>query len=216
MKSIGLTGGIGSGKSTVSSHLRTLGVPVFDADVEARQAVAKGSPCLARAVDIFGPACLLPDGNLNRPWVAQQVFHDEDLRKAYAGMVQEEVRRRAMAFLDTTRRSKHTLGVLDVPLLIECGWNEFVDLVWLVAVSPEEQLRRTMLRDGASEEAVRARIAVQMSLENKKKYADLVIDNGRSIAQTRSQVEQAVERLRQAAERGRQERAQALVQVVPK
>lgn len=91
-----------------------------------------------------------------------------------------------------------------------------MDLVWLVAVSPEEQLRRTMLRDGASEEAVRARIAVQMSLENKKKYADLVIDNGRSIAQTRSQVEQAVERLRQAAERGRQERAQALVQVVPK
>ncbi|MGI6263605.1 MAG: dephospho-CoA kinase [Succiniclasticum sp.] len=216
MKSIGLTGGIGSGKSTVSSHLRTLGIPVFDADAEARRAVAKGSPCLARAVQIFGPDCLLPDGSLNRLWVANKVFHDEDLRKAYGGMVQDEVRRRAMAFLKETRHSKHTLSVLDVPLLIECGWNEFVDLVWLVAVSPEEQVRRTMLRDGASEEEVRARIAVQMSLEDKKKYADLVIDNGRTLAHTQSQVERAVARLQQAAEKGRKERAAASILTVKK
>ena len=207
MKVVGLTGGIGSGKSTVSNHLREMGVPVFDADREAHTAVEKGSPGLDKAVKIFGPRCLLPNGELNRVWVADQVFHNEDLMAAYGGMVQDEVRRRAFDFMGRMQHSDNTMSVLDVPLLIECGWHEFVDLVWLVAVDPEEQVRRTMLRDHATEEQVRARIAAQMSLEEKKKYADLIIDNSKTPENTCRQVNNAVSRLEKLAAEAKKARA---------
>lgn len=185
---IGLTGGIGSGKSTVSSYMKLLGIPVFDADESSRAAVKKGSPCLQKVTDFFGPDCLLPDGELNRPWVADRVFHDRKLLKQYEKIVQDQVWAEAQQFLAEEREKNTAAVVLDVPLLIECGWHTKVDSVWLVRVPEEIQIRRAMLRDGATEEAVTARINAQMSLADKERFADVVIDNSGNIENTKAQV----------------------------
>lgn len=194
MKIIGLTGGIGSGKSTVSSYLVKLGIPCFDADESSRAAVRKGSACLQKIVEFFGPACLLETGELNRPWVADRVFHDHVLLKQYEKIVQDQVLADKQQFLkEQKERGTHAV-VLDVPLLIECGWYKEVDSVWLVSVPSEVQVRRAMLRDHASEETVTARINSQMSLTEKEKFADVVIDNSGTIENTQKQV---MEQLRQ-------------------
>ena len=124
---IGLTGGIGSGKSTVSSYMTTLGIPVFDADASSRAAVKKGNPCLQKIVAFFGPECLLPDGELNRPWVADKVFHDKTILKQYEKIVQDQVWAEAQQFLAEERKKNTAAVVLDVPLLIECGWHTSSD-----------------------------------------------------------------------------------------
>ena len=157
---IGLTGGIGSGKSTVSSYMNTL-----------------GNPCLQKIVAFFGPECLLPDGELNRPWVADKVFHDKTILKQYEKIVQDQVWEEAQQFLAEEREKNTAAVVLDVPLLIECGWHTKMDSVWLVKVPKNVQIQRAMMRDGATEEAVTARINAQMSLADKEKFADVVIDN---------------------------------------
>ena len=185
---IGLTGGIGSGKSTVSSYMRKLGIPVFDADASSRAAVRKGSSCLQKIVTFFGPDCLLPDGELNRPWVADKVFQDKTVLKQYEKIVQEQVWAEAQQFLAEEREKNTAAVLLDVPLLIECGWHTKVDSVWLVKVPEEVQIQRAMLRDGAAEEAVTARINAQMSLADKERFADVVIDNSGSLDNTKAQV----------------------------
>ena len=192
---IGLTGGIGSGKSTVSSYMRKLGIPVFDADASSRAAVRKGSPCLQKVVTFFGPACLLPDGELNRPWVADKVFHDKSILKQYEKIVQDQVWAEAQQFLSEQKNRQEKIVLLDVPLLIESGWYKKVDSVWLVKVSREIQIRRTMLRDNATEEAVTARINAQMSLEDKEKYADVVIDNSGALENTKAQVAEQLQKV---------------------
>ena len=185
---IGLTGGIGSGKSTVSSFMKTLGIPVFDADESSRAAVKKGSACLQKIVEFFGPDCLLENGELNRPWVADKVFHDKKILKQYEKIVQDQVLAEAQRFLEEQKEKKAMAAVLDVPLLIECGWHTKVDSVWLVKVPKEVQIQRAMLRDGAAEEAVKARIDAQMPLAEKERYADVVIDNSGTVENTKVQV----------------------------
>ena len=185
---IGLTGGIGSGKSTVSSYMKTLGIPVFDADASSRAAVRKGSACLQKIVEFFGPDCLLEDGELNRPWVADKVFRDKGILKQYEKIVQDQVLAETQRFLEEQKEKKAPAVVLDVPLLIECGWHTKVDSVWLVKVPKAVQIQRAMLRDKATEEAVTARIDAQMSLQEKEKYADVVIDNSGTIESTKAQV----------------------------
>ena len=185
---IGLTGGIGSGKSTVSSYMSKLGIPVFDADASSRAAVRKGSPCLQKIITFFGPDCLLPDGELNRPWVADKVFHNKTILKQYEKIVQDQVWAEAHQFLVEECEKNTAVVLLDVPLLIECGWHTKVDSVWLVKVPKEIQIQRAMLRDGATEEAGTARINAQMSLADKEKFADVVIDNSGNIENTKAQV----------------------------
>ena len=185
---IGLTGGIGSGKSTVSSYMKTLGIPVFDADASSRAAVRKGSACLQKIVEFFGPDCLLENGELNRPWVADKVFRDKKILKQYEKIVQDQVLAEAQRFLEEQKEKKAMAAVLDVPLLIECGWHTKVDSVWLVKVPKEVQIQRAMLRDGAAEEAVKARIDAQMPLAEKERYADVVIDNSGTVENTKVQV----------------------------
>ena len=192
---IGLTGGIGSGKSTVSSYMKTLGIPVFDADASSRAAVKKGSACLGKIVEFFGPDCLLADGELNRAWVADKVFHDKNVLKQYEKIVQDQVLAEAQKFLAEQKEKNIAAVVLDVPLLIECGWYTRMDSVWLVKVPKHIQIQRAMLRDGAAEEAVTARINAQMSLADKEKYADVVIDNSGSVESTKVQVTAQLEKM---------------------
>lgn len=179
---IGLTGGIASGKSTVSKELARLGVAIHDADLVSRKVVAKGSEGLKEIVETFGQEYLTEDGELNRPKMAELVFNDNDARQKLNHIVHTAVRKDRAAFLEDHKEDK--VVVLDVPLLIENGLYKNVDKVWLVMVSEEEQVRRAMLRDNATEEQVRARINAQMSFSEKAKYADLIIDNSGTMEAT--------------------------------
>ena len=199
MLKIGLTGGIASGKSSVTQYLRQLGAPVFDADAASRQAVAKGSPGLEQVLQVLGREYALPDGNLDRAKVAAKVFRDPAAKKKLEAVIHKVVWAEAAKFLSREEDQGSPVVFLDVPLLIECGWYEKVDQVWLVSLSREEQVRRAMLRDGASAAQVEARMAAQMSLEAKKKFADLVIDNSGSLGNTKKQVAAAWEKLQAGA-----------------
>lgn len=177
MITIGLTGGIASGKSTVSAELRQMGLPIFDADAEARLAVAKGSEGLKQVIAALGSEYLSEAGELDRAKVAERIFHDKEALKAIEGIIHKIVWAKAEQFMDNCRTQKVQVAVLDVPLLIECGWHKLVDTVWLVAVTRRQQVERAMLRSGMTESEVEARIEAQMSLAEKKKYADVVLDN---------------------------------------
>ena len=195
MKIIGLTGGIASGKSTVATELRKQNVPVFDADEVSRNAVAKGSKGLALVAEAFGADYLTSDGEMDRAKISQLVFSDKEALKTLEGILHKIVWDEAEAFLAEAREQKAKLAVLDVPLLIETKWHERVDLVWLVAVSKEQQIKRAMIRSGMTEEEVKARIAAQMSLEDKKKFADVVLDNSGALEETLEQVHKELGKL---------------------
>lgn len=184
MITIGLTGGIASGKSTVSAELRRLGLPIFDADAEAKLAVSKGSEGLAQVITALGSEYLTAKGELNRAKVAERVFHDKEALKTIEAIIHKIVWARAEQFMQENRSAEKQLAVLDVPLLIECGWHKLVDSVWLVAVSRKQQIERAMLRSGMTSDEVEARIAAQMSLAEKKKYADIVLDNSGTLEET--------------------------------
>ena len=188
MKIIGLTGGIASGKSTVATELRKQNIPVFDADEVSRNAVAKGSKGLAMVAEAFGSEYLTSEGEMDRAKISQLVFSNKEALKTLEGILHKIVWDEAEAFFAEAREQKAKLAVLDVPLLIETKWHERVDLVWLVAVSKEQQIKRAMIRSGMTEEEVKARIAAQMSLEDKKKFADVVLDNSGALEETLAQV----------------------------
>lgn len=195
MITIGLTGGIASGKSTVSAELRRLGIPVFDADAVSRSAVAKGSKGLTLVAEAFGAAYLTAEGDLDRPKISQLVFNNKEALHTLESIIHKIVWSEAEAFLADCRAKESRLAVLDVPLLIECGWHKQVDRVWLVAVSRKQQIERAMLRSGMSEEEVTARIAAQMSLAEKKEYADVVLDNSGSLENTLESVHAEIGKL---------------------
>jgi dephospho-CoA kinase len=192
---IGLTGGIASGKSTVAAELRRLGLPVFDADEASRQAVAAGSEGLKLVQQTFGSEYLTPTGELNREKVAALVFRDKEALKKLEAIIHKIVLSEVECFLQECRSQGCQAAVLDVPLLIECGWHEKVDVVWLVAVSIEEQIKRAMLRSGMPEADVKRRIAAQMSLEEKKAYAGVVFDNSGELENTLSVVRKEVKKI---------------------
>ena len=195
MITIGLTGGIASGKSTVSAELRRLGLPIFDADAEAKLAVAKGSDGLAQVIEALGGEYLTDEGELNRAKVAERVFHDKEALKTIEAIIHKIVWARAEQFMQKNRSAEKRLAVLDVPLLIECGWHKLVDSVWLVAVSRKQQIERAMLRSGMTADEVEARIAAQMSLAEKKKYADIVLDNSGTLEETLAAVHKELAQL---------------------
>ena len=192
---IGLTGGIASGKSTVSGELSRQGVPIFDADQNARDAVAKGSKGLTMVVETFGNEYLTAEGELNRPKVSELVFRDKQALKTLEGILHKIVWENAEGFLKEQQEQGAKLAVLDVPLLIETGWHKQVNKVWLVAVSRQQQIERAMLRSGMTEAEVVARINSQMSLEEKRKYADVVLDNSGSLERTLAQVQGELKKL---------------------
>ena len=195
MITIGLTGGIASGKSTVSAELRRLGLPIFDADAEAKLAVSKGSDGLAQVIEALGSEYLTDEGELNRAKVAERVFHDKEALKTLEAIIHKIVWARAEQFMQENRSAERQLAVLDVPLLIECGWHKLVDSVWLVAVSRKQQIERAMLRSGMTADEVEARIAAQMSLAEKKKYADIVLDNSGTLEETLAAVHKELAQL---------------------
>lgn len=195
MKVIGLSGGIGSGKSTVAYYLSTLGIPVFSADAAVRTAVKKGSPCLPEIVALLGTDCLLEDGEINRALASEKVFHDYELLQQYETILQKHMRAEERHFLAQHRADGTRLVVLDVPLLIECDWRDDVDSIWLVKTPNELRIRRTMQRDHVSEEEMTFRINSQRPSEEVEQYADAIIDNSGSFEHTKTQIQENLQKI---------------------
>ncbi len=187
---IGLTGGIASGKSTVSKMLVDLGIPVIDADIEARLAVEQGETAYNDIVRYFGQEILSPNGNINREKLGSIVFHDEEKRKALNSFVHPAVRARMLARVEDAKKTGEKAIVLDIPLLIEGNLQYMADKILLVYVNEETQLQRLMERNQFSEEEALARMNSQMPIDEKIKHADKIIDNNGTIAETKQQLMQ--------------------------
>lgn len=189
---IGLTGGIGCGKSAVGAMLRALGAEYVDADQLVHRLLAAGSPLVERVAARFGPGVLAPDGGVDRRRLGAVVFADpaalRDLEALLHPAVRAELRRR-MAL------STAPAFVLDAIKLLESGLYHEVDSVWVVTCSPEQQRRRLIERRGLSAEETAARIAAQPEQASRLAYADAVIENDGSLADTQAQVAAAWRRL---------------------
>jgi dephospho-CoA kinase len=196
LRVFGLTGGIGSGKSTVAALLRERGVPVVDADELAREALAPDSPGLSAVITAFGPGVLLPDGSLDRKRLGALVFADPDARKKLNGITHPIVRQLSQGRFAALEALGVRLAGYDVPLLFEVGLDQTLRPVVVVAASEATQLQRILERGGLSREEAQARIAAQWPLTEKRARADHVIDNDGSRAELAAQVDVLVERLR--------------------
>lgn len=188
---IGLTGGIGSGKSTVSAILKRLGAVIIDADQLARQVVEPDSPAWKEIVAAFGDDILLPDRKLNRKRLGEIVFADEKKRKLLESITHPAIGSAVEEELRQAEEQGAAVAVLDVPLLIESGWTNQVDEVWLVYVDPDLQEQRLMARNRLSKNEAQERIASQMNLRDKLQYANVIIDNNQDVETTTRQVRKA-------------------------
>jgi dephospho-CoA kinase len=185
---VGLTGGIASGKSTVSNMLKEMKMTVIDADVESRKAVQSGEPAYKQIVESFGQEIVLPNGEIDRQKLGSIIFHDEQKRKLLNSFVHPEVRRRMNEKKDLAIKAKEKIVILDIPLLFESNLFNMVDQTLLVYVDRNIQLTRLIERNQLSEEEAEARIQSQMPLAEKIKLADKVIDNNGSLTETKEQL----------------------------
>ena len=189
MKVIGLTGGIASGKSTVSEYLRRRGAVILDADAIAHELTKPGGSLYNAYYEHFGASVLLPDGCINRDAVGKRVFEapaeKQWLDSVSHPLIKQEMERRLLA----EKKKQPLLIVLDVPLLFEAGWDSMAEENCLVYADEDVQLKRLMLRNGYSREEAFARIQAQMPLQEKIKRADRLIDNNGSLPSTLRQAD---------------------------
>ena len=193
-KIIGLTGGIASGKSTVTSYLREKGYAVIDADRVVHDLQAQGGELYQALVEHFGTEILLDTGDLNRPALAERIFSSQN-EIAWSNQVQGEMIRKALARERDRLAETEDLFFMDIPLLIEQGYLDWFDKVWLVYVTEDTQLERLMERNALTEDQVRDRLAAQMSLEEKKALVDLVIDNNSKRDHLYQQIDRVLEQI---------------------
>ena len=183
---VGLTGGIGSGKSTVAGMFAALEIDLIDADVAAREVVAPGTTALAEIVEHFGPDILMADGSLDRRKLRRVIFHQEQ-EKHWLETLLHPLIRRWLTQQISDRRSTYCL--LISPLLLETGQAEMVDRILVVDVSVETQISRTLARDGGEERTVRAIIAAQIGRSQRLEHGDDIIDNELPVRSLRQRVE---------------------------
>ena len=185
---VGLTGGIGSGKSTVARLLEKRGAVVFDADLLAREAVEPGTPGHAAVIERFGADVLAPGGELDREALASIVFADPSARRDLEEIVHPEVRRLfaegSEAYRDTDR-----VVVFSAPLLVETGMHTAFEILVVVSATVATQIERLMRQRGMSESSIRARIVAQAPLEDKAAVADFLVDNEGTLDELESQVD---------------------------
>lgn len=188
-KIIGLTGGIASGKSTVSNYLRGLGYSVVDADQIARQVVEPGTVGLEKIVAAFGDGLLLPDGQLNRQQLAKAVFTDNRQLQTLNQILQPLIRQKITQQLTKLRAAGVPIVFLDAPLLFEQKYDSLCDLIMVITVSPQTQLKRLMTRDQLTVTQAQVRIKSQLPMALKVKQANVVIDNDTTRENTEQQVQ---------------------------
>ncbi|NLZ38902.1 MAG: dephospho-CoA kinase [Firmicutes bacterium] len=194
---VGITGGIATGKSTVTALLAQKGAYLIDTDVLAREIVEPGQAAYQKILQHFGRDILLHDGQINRKKLGNMVFNDQEKRKLLEQITHPEIRRLMYKHLQTAKRQGVPIVVVEIPLLFETDFYKDVDLTVVVAAAAEQQLSRLMAREDLSKEQAQKRLAAQMPLEKKIKLADFVIDNGGTIAETKRQVEKLWQRLLQ-------------------
>ncbi|SPF31533.1 Dephospho-CoA kinase [Candidatus Desulfosporosinus infrequens] len=195
MFTIGLTGGIGSGKSTVAQWFKKQGVPVLDADKIVHRLLLSDLPTIEKLIHEFGSEILSANGQIDRSKLGKRVFRDEDARRRLERIVHPSVLEGMQEERAALQDAKIRFCVWDVPLLYETGLEKFVDEVWVVWVPKDLQFSRVLARDNLSRAEVEARMAAQGSLDEKRKRADVVIDNSGSDEELERQLAEAWEEL---------------------
>lgn len=190
MLKIAITGGAGSGKSTVARMFGELGAPVLDADAAAREAVAVGTPAWQELRRLYGEEYFNSDGSLNRAKVAQLVFTDPQARQRLNDIVHPQVARELQARLHELAAQGAALALVEVPLLFEAGLAGVYDRVIVVYVDPEDQVRRLKERDGRGAAEIEGLLKAQWPLKDKAARADFVVDNRGALNATWEQVQQ--------------------------
>ena len=196
MKLIGLTGGIASGKSTVAQMLACLGAAIVDADALAREVVEPGRDAWREIVKSFGPEVLQADRTLDRQKLRATIFNDPAARKKLESIIHPRVRALAEERIAQHAAAGYPVVVYEVPLLFEGNLHEWLRPVVLVACSVEVQKRRLEQRDGVSAEAAQKHIAAQMSLEEKRRLADYIIENDGDLTELERQVRAVLEKIK--------------------
>ena len=196
---VGLTGGIASGKSTVSRMFREAGIPVICADDLAHEAVKPGSDALDEIRRTFGDEFVDSAGNLNRAAMARLVFQDKTERKTLESIIHPRVAEEQGRLLQEFATQGHNIVIVDVPLLYESGQKDFFDMIVVAYVPPEIQIGRLIARDNLSREEAMSRLDAQMPIDEKKSLAGVVIDNTGTVEFTRKQVLEVIKEMRALA-----------------
>ena len=186
---LGLTGGIASGKSTVSHYFLEKNIPVVDADLIAKEVVEPRTPGLAKIISHFGSSILTATGELDRKKLGVIIFNNEEERVELNNILHGEIERRVDQLLSDLKQEDHPLIIMDIPLLYEVDYQYKCDEVMTVFVSQKTQINRLMIRNSLSNEQAMDRINSQMPLIDKALLSDVIIDNEGSIGNTRLQVD---------------------------
>ena len=191
---IGITGGIASGKSTVTEFLRQQGYQVIDADQVVHELQESGGRLYQALLSAFGPAILQEDGRLNRPKLGAMIFGNPELL-AQSSQIQNQIIREELAGRRDLLAEKEDIFFMDLPLLFELGYESWFDQIWLVDVTEETQLSRLMTRNALSQKEAEKRIAAQLSLQEKRNRADVLIDNNGPLELTQEQLRDTLQKL---------------------
>lgn len=195
MFKLGLTGGIATGKTTISNYLKTKGIPVLDADEYARKVVEPGTPGLTDIVNTFGKQVLQSDGSLNRKLLGQIIFNDMTARQKLNDITHPRIQQMMTDELQKLAKDKTPLVILDIPLLLENHNIAGADAIMVVTVPESIQLNRLMQRNNLTKEEAHRRIDAQMPLSEKEKLADFIVDNSGTIANTLTQVDKVIQNI---------------------
>lgn len=205
MHVVGLTGGIASGKSTVAQFFRDRGVPVIDADILGHRTYEPGTDTFQAVVAAFGDDLVAEDGTIDRRVLGGKVFGKPEELKRLTDIVWPGIRKLASEELSALEMAGNTVAVLEAAVLLEAGWEDLVDEVWVVVVQPDNAVKRLASRNNMDEESARARIASQLSNEERTAKADIIIHNDGDMAELeatdRQEWEALQERLKQEAGR---------------
>ena len=191
---IGITGGIASGKSTVTEFLRQQGYQVIDADQVVHELQEPGGRLYQALLSTFGSSILQEDGRLDRPKLGAMIFGNPQLLEQ-SSQIQNQIIREELAGRRDMLAETEDIFFMDLPLLFELQYEDWFDQIWLVDVTEETQLSRLMSRNALSQEEAEKRIAAQLSLREKRKRADVLIDNNGSLEETRQQIRDALQKL---------------------
>ena len=189
MLKIGLTGGIGCGKSTAVKRFRDLGIPIVDADIVAREVVQAGQPALQAIAELFGDAALLTDGSLNRAWLRQTVFNDTERLQQLEAILHPRIREAIVRDMTAAMAAGSPYVVVDVPLLFEKHYDTLFDRVLVIDCLPAQQHERVSQRDGSTIELVESIMQRQIPRDERLFRADDIIENVGSLADFNNKVD---------------------------
>ena len=189
MFTIGLTGGIGSGKSAVMDFLKAKGVSVIDADTIGQEMYAVGSPAWQKVIDEFGRDIALPDGRIDRKKLGELVFADSAALKKLNGILHPLMYLKMKDQLEELRSKGTRVAVLEAAILIEAGWESLANEVWLVVAPASEVEKRLATRSGLSAQQVKARLSSQMGDVERRRHADVIVENEGTIENLRAKLE---------------------------